>query len=192
MERVPPLSQREEVEALWAVSEGKGGRQHRYLQSLIKRMAEENGYRAIIEKPTPDGAGQVDVSLERDEQKIACEGSVTSTDQQELANIEKCLAAGYDKVILCSPKKRSLQRVMKLVAEKLEEADRDRVLFLEPEELFFYLGEETGDEAVGEQRVKGYKVKVRHKPVEEAEERAKREAVAQVILQALRRLRDEK
>jgi len=189
---VPPSSKREEAEAVRVPSEGKGGRQHRYLQSLVKRMAEENGYRAIIEKPTPDGAGQVDVSLERDEYQIACEISVTSTDQQELANIAKCLAAGYDKVILCSPKKRSLQRVKKLVAEKLEEADQGRVLFLEPEELFFYLGEETGDEVGGEQRVKGYKVKVRHQPVKEAEERAKREAVAQVIVQALRRLRDEK
>ena len=149
-------------------------------------------YLAVIEKPTPDGTGQVDVSLERDEYKIACEISVTSTDQQELANIEKRLAGGYDKVILCSPKKRALQRVKKLVAEKLEESDQDRVLFLEPEELFFYLGEEAGDEAAREERVKGYKVKVRHQPVKEAEERAKREAVAQVVVQALRRLRDEK
>ena len=30
--------------------EGKGGPQHKYLQSLIKRMAEEKGFRAIIEK----------------------------------------------------------------------------------------------------------------------------------------------
>jgi len=96
------------------------------------------------------------------------------------------------KVILCSPKKRSLQRVKKLVAEKLEEPDQDRVLFLEPEELFFYLGEGTAEEGVREQRVKGYKVKVRHQPVKEAEERVKRDAVGQVILQALRRLREEK
>jgi len=133
-------------------------------------------YQAVIEKSTPDGAGQVDASLERDEYRFACEISVTSTDQQELANIEKCLAGDYDKVILCSPKKRSLQRVKKLVAERLEESDQDRVLFLEPEELVLYLEEETGDEAVREQRVKGYMVKVRHQPVKEAEERAKREA----------------
>jgi len=132
------------------------------------------------------------MSLERDEYRITCEVSVSSTDQQEVANIEKCLAAGYDRVILCSPKKRSLQRVKKLVAEKLEEPDQDRVLFLEPEELFSYLGEGTAEEGIREQRVKGYKVKVRHQPVKEAEERAKRDAVAQVILQALRRLREEK
>ena len=128
----------------------------------------------------------------RDDCKIACEVSVTSTDQQELANIEECLSVSYDKVILCSTKKRSLQRVRKLAAEKLEEPDRDRVLCLEPEELLSYLAEGTTDEAVGEQRVKGYKVKVRHQPVREAEEQAKRDAVAQVIVQALRRLKDEK
>ena len=134
----------------------------RVSQRLTKRMAEENGYRAIIEKPTPEGAGQVDVSLERDDYQIACEVSVTSTDQQEFANIEKCLSASYDKLILCSPKKRSLQRVKKLVDEKLEESDREKGLFLEPEELFFYLAERRAEVAGGEQGVKGYRVKVRH------------------------------
>jgi hypothetical protein len=154
-------------------------------------MAEASGYRAIIEKPIADGSGQVDVSLERGEYKIACEVSITSTDQQETANVKKCLAAGYDTVNLCSPKKRLLQRVKKLATEKLEECDKERVLFLEPEELFSHLAEETPEEAEGEQRVKGYKVRVRYQPVKEAEGQAKREAIAKVVLEALRRLREE-
>ena len=72
------------------------------------------------------------------------------THQHDPANIERCLTAGYDRVILCSPKKRSLQRVKKLVPEELEESDRVRALFLEPEDLLSHLAEETpeeGDEA---------------------------------------------
>jgi len=94
-------------------------------------------YLAVIEKPTPDGAGQVDMSLQRDEHRIACEVSATSSDEQALGNIEKCLAAGYDQVILCSPRKRLLQRVKKLTTEKLDEASRERLLFLQPEDLYF-------------------------------------------------------
>ena len=37
----------------------------------------------------------------------------------------------------------------KLVAEKLEESDRHRVLFLETEELVFYLAEEAGGDLLG-------------------------------------------
>ena len=57
------------------------------------------------------------------------------------------------------------------------------------EKLFFYLEKEAAGKASKEERVKGYKVKVKFQPVAEAEKRTKREAVAQVILQALRRLK---
>ena len=40
-----------------------------------------------------------------------------------------------------------------------------------------------------QERAKGYKVKVKFQPVAEEEKRTKREAVAQVIVEALRRLR---
>lgn len=40
------------------------------------------------------------------------------------------------------------------------------------------------------ERVKGYRVKVQYQPVAEGEKQARREAVGQVILQALRRLKD--
>ena len=189
-ERTVP-GKEEEVVPASAPSEGKGGRRHRYLQGLVKRMAEENGYRAVIEGPTPDGLGQVDVSLERNDRTIACEISITSTGQQELSNIRKCLAAGYDTVVLCSPRKRTLDKVKALVSQELEESDREKVLLLQPEELFFHLAEEAAAEPAREERVKGYRVRVRHQPLGEAEEKQKREAIAQVIIQALRRLRDE-
>lgn len=46
------------------VLEGIGGSQHHYLQNMIRRTAEEKGYRAIIEEPTPDGLGKINVGLE--------------------------------------------------------------------------------------------------------------------------------
>jgi len=189
----PAISSKEvEMKAEVPLSEAKDERQHKYLQNLIKRMAEEKGYRAIIEQPTPDGLGRIDVGLERDGKRIACEISVTSTEEQELSNIEKCLKAGYEKVIMCSPEKRTLEKVKALVYEKLKDSEQEKVLFFQPEELFSYLEEEAALAAGKEERVKGYKVKVQYQPVRETEKRAKREAVAQVILKALRRLKEGK
>ncbi|GAG56524.1 unnamed protein product, partial [marine sediment metagenome] len=170
------------------LSRGKDERQHKYLQTLIKQMAEKKGYRAIVEEPTPDGTGRVDVGLEREGRRIACEISLTSTDKQELSNIKKCLLAGYEKIVLCSPEKRTLEKVKAFVYRELKESDKEKVLFFKPEELFSYLEEEAAFEESKEERVKGYKVKVRYQPVGETEKRTKREAVGQVILQALRRL----
>lgn len=53
-----------------AHAEAKEDRQHRYFQSLIKHMAEEKGYRAIIERPTDNG-GRVDVGLEQNGTRVA-------------------------------------------------------------------------------------------------------------------------
>ena len=52
--------------------------------------------------------------------------------------------------------------------------------------------EGAGHTLVIEERVKGYKVKVQYQPLEEEEKKAKREAVAQVILQSLRRQKEGK
>jgi hypothetical protein len=136
--------------------EEKGKSQHRYLQSLIKGTVEEKGYRAIIEQPTPDGLGKVDVSFERNGKRIACEISVTTTDEHELSNIEKCLIAGYEKVILCSPEKKNLEKIKTLLTKKLKESEKERVLFFQPEDLFFYLEKETASLAGKEERIKGY------------------------------------
>jgi len=43
-----------------------------------------------------------------------------------------------------------------------------------------------------EERVKGYKVRVQYQALEEEEKKAKREAIAQVILQSLRRQKEAK
>ena len=166
--------------------------QHRYLQSLIKKVAEDKGYKATIEQPVLDGQGKIDVALERNGRKIACEISVTSTDEQEFKNIEKCLAAGYEKVILCSPEKRTLEAVRSLVTEKTSVSARERVLFLQPEELLLHLDELEAAEQGREVRIKGYRVKVQYQATREEDKKAKREAVAQVILQAMKRMKEKR
>jgi hypothetical protein len=107
-------------------------------------------------------------------------------------DIQKCLASGYEKVILCSPEKKGLEKIKTFVMKKLKSSDQEKVLFLQPEELFFYLEKEAAAFAGKEERIKGYRVKVQYQPVMEGEKKTKREAVGQVILQALRRMKDGK
>lgn len=163
--------------------------QHRYLQNLIKKMAEDKGYRATIELPIFDGSGRVDVSLERNKRKIACEISMTSTGDQELKNIKKCLAAGYEKIIVCSPDQKTLESIKALVSQNIADSEQRKIFFFQPEELLLFLEEETAAELTKEERVKGYKVKVQYQAASDEEKKVKREAVAQVILQALKRIK---
>jgi len=167
---------------------GRGGQQHKYLQNLIKRWAEDRGWRAIIEKQILDGLGSVDVALEKGGQSIACEISVTSTSDYELGNVQKCLAAGFEQVAVVSSEKKILTKVEEVVIASLAEAERARIHFLTPEELFGFLEARDAERAGGEKTVRGYKVKVKYRPLGEDEKDARRQAVSQVIVQALKRL----
>jgi len=174
------------------VSRDKEITQHRYLQNLIRKIAEDKGYKATIEQPALNGQGKIDVALERNGKKIACEISITSTDEQEVNNIEKCLAAGFGKVILCSPEKKTLENVKSLVSQRLSKSAQAKILFLQPEELLHHLDELDAAEQNKEERIKGYKVKVQYQATKEEEKKAKREAVAQVILQAMKRMKEKR
>jgi hypothetical protein len=168
---------------------GRGGQQHKYLQQLIKRLGEEKGYKATIENEVLGGTGSVDVSLEKEKYKIACEINITSTNEQELGNIQKCLAAGYDQVVMISPEKKILTKIRRLVEDALEKASFERVLFMTPEGFVAFLEEREAKAASTEKTVKGYKVKVKFKPMAEEEKKTRREAISQVVMKAVKKLK---
>jgi hypothetical protein len=182
----PPVAVSEKAKV--SLLKPKTESQHRYLQTLIKKMAEEKGFKAVIEQPTPDGQGMIDVSLEQNGKKIAVEISVTTTPDHEVGNIRKGLLAGYEKVVVCSSEKKILDKIQGQVSKALLAPDLERVLFFQPEGLLYFLEAEAAKGAGKEQRVKGYKVKVQYQPVREADKQVKREAVAKVIIGALKRM----
>jgi hypothetical protein len=53
-----------------------------------------------------------------------------------------------------------------------------------------FLDEEEASAAGNEQTVRGYKVKVKYRPLDESERKSKRHAIAQTILQAMRRIKE--
>lgn len=168
---------------------GRGGPEHQYLQELVKRWAEAKGYRATVEEPLPSG-GKVDVALRREGHTLACEISVTTSAGHEIGNVEKCLAAGFDEVVLLSLSRGTLGKVREALDLRLPPGAAERVRCMSPEELFTSLDAPAPEPE--ESTVAGYKVKVRYRPPEGEAASHKSKAVTEILMKSLKRLkRDE-
>ena len=166
--------------------QGGGGRQHRYLAHLVKQLAEERAFRASIEEPILNGAGKVDVHLARGDRKIAVEISVTTGRDWELQNVEKCLSAGYEEVLIVSTNARHLKSLARFIPANLDETAREKVQFVCPEDFIAYLDQGAVDpQPTTEAMVRGYKVKVTHEALSPEEIAERRTAVARVIVRSL-------
>jgi hypothetical protein len=166
---------------------GRGGQQHKYLQHLIKQLAEERGFRASIEESILQGAGRVDVALLRGDQRIAFEISVTTNQDHELGNVEKCLAAGYGKVVLVGQSGRHTKALSKFVEENLEEGEQGKVKYVAAEDLIEYFDLLGEPPQATEQTVRGYKVRTVQQLVDPKEAGIRRKAIAEVIARSLRK-----
>lgn len=166
---------------------GKGGQQHKYLQHLVKRIAENNGYRVTIEQHVFGGTGKVDVSLERDDVKIACEISVTTPGEYELGNIQKCLAAGYKPVIVISANEKHLNNIRQRAQAALLADDFTNIVFLQPDSFYAYLESLPPHSEESADRVKGFKVNVAYNEANETETRLRSKALAEIISNAKKR-----
>ena len=140
---------------------GKGGPEHTYLQELVKRWAEEHGFRAAVEEQIPGGRESVDIALYRGDLRIACEVSVTTPLEYEVGNVEKCLAANFGAVAVISLKKARLAKLDKLLRESLPPDRYEKVQLFTPEEFLSWLAGQPVE--VQEGMVRGYKVKVRYR-----------------------------
>lgn len=162
---------------------GKGGSQHRYVQQLIKGLAEERGFRAVIEEPVADG--QVDVGLHREGLAIACEISVTSTASYEAKNLAKCLQSGFARVFAVAADAKRLRAIEALARERLSDEEMERIDFLTPNLLAAALDSLAAppDETT---LVRGYRVKVSRTVVGAAEALDRRAAIARVVAKSMR------
>lgn len=166
--------------------QGGGGKQHKYIAQLVKQFAEERAFKASIEEMILNGAGRVDVHLSRGERKIAVEISVTTGRDWELQNVEKCLSAGYEEVLVVSTNARHLKSLARFIPENLDEAVRDKVQFFSPEDLIEYLDQGASTiPSTTESTVRGYKVKVTRQALSPADIAERRSAVAQVIARSV-------
>lgn len=180
----PPPSAPPEVSA--PKPSGRGGAQHRYVQGLIAKWATTNGWRASVEERVLDGLGVVDVALRKGDRSVACEITVTTTPEHEVGNVQKCLAAGFERVLVIAVEAKTLKAVRRLVEQTLSPTELPQVSFLTVEDAFAFLDgvEESTLETEG--TVHGYTVKVRRKPAADGDAQGRR--TARVVAMALKRL----
>lgn len=172
-----PLSEEAQEQTIQTVVARKEQTEHRYLQNLIKKMAETRGFIARIEEPVQGGF--VDVILERNGKKYACEITVSTTTEWEIHNIEKCISAGYEIVFVCSTDKRRLQKIQEEIRSFT--IPGAHIYTYTPEELFFHLDTIVAKDASTEKTVKGYRVKVEYSAVPESESDIKRQRILKAI-----------
>jgi len=154
---------------------------HRYLQTLVKRIGESKGFIATIEKEVFGGIGKIDVALESETRKIACEISVTNDPAYEVQNIQKCLTAGYCPVILISADKRHLRKIKLRSQKNLSAEQLTNVYFLEPETFHLFLeslsDEDLTNPVVESDKIKGYKVNLKFKEPAETETKERKQTI---------------
>jgi hypothetical protein len=167
---------------------GKGGPKHRYLQSLVKELAEQQGFRATIEAQISEGTGQVDVLLERESLCCAVEISVSTPLEQERENVAKCLAAGFERVAVVLAKTRATSgRYKSGILEQLSPEERERVSILAPEDLPDFIASLAPAPAPTACVVKGYRVRISHTAVSPQEAKDRRDRLAKLVARSLRR-----
>ncbi|MCG3134379.1 MAG: hypothetical protein HMLKMBBP_01685 [Planctomycetes bacterium] len=164
---------------------GRGGSQHKYLQGMVKQAGEAKGYRATIEA-TVGERGRADVLLERGDERIAVEISITTSADHEVGNLKKCLEAGVSRVAVLSPVPPVLQRIQEAALAALPEADFTRIVFTSAEEFVAALAEPA---APPTKTVRGYKVKTQVHVTDVAAAKERQDVLAQTIAGALRRLK---
>ncbi len=166
---------------------GKGGAQHKAIQQRIKQAAEKVGFRATIEKPTPDGQGSVDLYLERADTVIACEISVTTTVDHEVGNVRKCLKAGFFKVVVIGLTEGHLQKMARAVAESLGPEAASLVEYFRPDQFIAHLEAlpVSPKPEVPEIR-RGYKIKRTVRELTPEEQKQREEAAIRSIAEAMR------
>jgi len=159
-----PDEPKPEISAALPKTLGKGGQKHKYLQQFIKQWAQGMGYMAVIEEQV--AGGQVDVSLQKNSRKIACEISVTTASEQEVGNVKKCIAASFDFVALVVPEEKRIAGFRRTLQGSLSDSEWLKVRVVTPDELFLFIEELDAKDVSGRSTVRGYNVKVNHHAVD--------------------------
>ena len=168
---------------------GKGCNQHKMIQRRIKEAAEALGFRSTIEKQIPDTKESIDLFLERGDQSIACEISISTTIDHEVGNVAKCLKAGLQKVAVICLDAGRLEAIATAVTGSLGAEAAQRVVYFQPDPFIADLKQmpkpvSSPSETTNE--VAGYKIKRRFPKLTSEEQQQKESIANQVAKKALR------
>ena len=108
--------------------------QHNAIKERIRVQAETLDYSVTFEEFVAGSQGRADVVLRRGHHSIACEITVTTPVEYEVANLTKCLKADFRHVAAISRNGKKLARIQQLLLETASPEQIARVGFYLPEE----------------------------------------------------------
>jgi len=152
---------------------GRGSDSHISLQNTIRDLAHQYGWRVELEYSV-DG-GFVDVWLQNTDHKIACEITVTTPTEYEVRNIDKGLKAGADEVWVISEDKNKLSEIQSMVA------NRERVIFLTPDDILTEIEDRTEMEVSEGTTVRGFSVSIRKSITSDADRDVRQDQLSRLI-----------
>jgi hypothetical protein len=159
---------------------------------MVKLWAQGMGYHAVIEEPLPAG-GQVDVALKKPRRAIACEISITNTTANEVENVRKCIAAGYDFVTVASPDAKRIGKLERAILPMLSKPEQAKVRFFStPDAFFSFIEELDAKNADHVETVRGYKVNVSHQVVDKMTKADRTKMLAKIIGDSMKRQKTDK
>jgi len=88
--------------------------------------------------------------------------------------------------------KKVLKNVQSLATQKITKDDLSKIQFFLPEDFFLFLDELEANRNTQTETVKGYKVKVKYKPVDETSKKSKRQAITEILLKTLDPAKEDK
>lgn len=156
-------------------------RQHVLLQNKVKQLGQTLGYLSVIEKATPGGSGRVDVGLSNDDTSIAVEISVTTSVEHEVQNIQKCLNAGYAKVIAMSEDAPFRSKLLQALKATLSDAELGKVQCMPFAKFEAFMHTLAPQEPPEEKRIKGYRVTTGHVEITEMEREQKEKMMRDIL-----------
>jgi hypothetical protein len=151
------ISEKEKQKLIKEEENSIKNRDHVYLQTKIKKLGQDRGYLATIEKETKDG-GRIDIVLEKETTKIAFEISITNTADYEVKNIKKCIDEKIEQIIVVSNNAKHLLSIAKLANEKIPKNELKKVKFISPSEIPSLLDSFSFSSETKEEVIKGFRV----------------------------------
>jgi hypothetical protein len=168
---------------------GRGGPQHKYLQHLIKELAIGMGFEVDVEKTILDGAGSVDVELRRGDKRFAFEISITTPVDHEIENIQKCIKAGYDDIIIVCLETSRAEKLREAAVEALPDLDPAKCRFCTQQDFSTLLIEFAARAESRDVVSHGKKTRVTYKALTPEESEKRRALLARISTQSLKKMK---
>jgi len=128
--------------------------------------------------------------VERDGQQIACEISITSTIDQEVRNVHKCLKANFPSVAVIGLTEDKLRKLENAIKGSLGNDAISRVAFFQPDAFIFHLkglSRATTKTAEKPDTRRGYKIKRSFTKLSTEESKQREADAIRSIAEAMRR-----